>query len=233
MIWCLHGALGQTSDWDFLAEKVSAQGEICRAVDLWRFLDCEGLSLSQWAKVFNAEVKAATGERNVLVGYSMGGRLALHALLEEPALWDEAVIISAHPGLVDADEQFRRMADDAEWAALALTGEWSQLLEKWDAQGVLAGGAKLEKDSRLKLVNRRRAIARSFMEWSLGKQADLSSKLKELTTPITWVTGERDEKFTALAQELVPQLRQGRHQIFPCGHRVLKEANEELLEVLS
>ena len=56
---------------------------------------------------------------------------------------------------------------------LALTSDWKQLLEKWDSQGVLQGRDAENPDPRMRLVNRRRAIARSFMEWTLGKQANL------------------------------------------------------------
>ena len=110
MIWCLHGALGQTGDWQAFSQTMAAQGRTCRGVELWRFLECEGMGLSEWAAVFNAEVRAAGEKENFLVGYSMGGRLALHALLDDPALWTKAVIVSAHPGLLEERERLERMA---------------------------------------------------------------------------------------------------------------------------
>ena len=177
MIWCLHGAVGQAGDWAEFSQRMAEQGQPCRAVELWRFLECEGIGLAEWAAVFNAEVKAAGAEVNILVGYSMGGRLALHALLESPELWKKAVIISAHPGLQNEREKLERMASDAEWAGLALTSNWGEFLQKWDAQSVLQSGVAVSPDPRMKLVNRRRAIARSFMDWSLGKQADLRGLL--------------------------------------------------------
>ena len=79
MIWFLHGAVGQAGDWDDFSKQLAAEGKTSRAVDLWRFLECEGMSISDWAEAFNAEVEAVGEEENILVGYSMGGRLALHA----------------------------------------------------------------------------------------------------------------------------------------------------------
>ena len=225
MIWCLHGALGQAGDWNSFSQEMAADGRTCRGVELWRFLECEGIGLVDWAAAFNAEVRAAGEKENFLVGYSMGGRLALHALLDDPDLWTKALIVSAHPGLLEEREKLERMAGDAEWAGLALTSDWTQFLQKWDAQAVLQGRESESPDPRIRLVNRRRAIARSFMEWSLGKQENLRARFSEVTCPVLWLTGERDEKFGALAREAVPLLAQGRHEVMPAvGHRLPWEA---------
>ncbi len=233
MIWCLHGAVGQASDWDSFSSAMASKGISCRAVELWRFLECEALSLEAWAESFNLEVKAAENEQNILVGYSMGGRLALHALLEDSELWDRVVIVSAHPGLVTDSERLERMARDAEWAGLALTAEWSAFLNRWDRQEVLLEvdlnkGMESQRPSRSKLVNRRRAIARSFMEWSLGKQGDLRASLDKVLCPLLWISGEKDEKFSLLAKDVVSLIENGEHLVIPnSGHRVPWEVPEE------
>lgn len=233
MIWFLHGALGHAGDWDEVGHAFAAEGYATRAVELWRFLECEGMSLECWAESFNAEVKAAGAEENILVAYSMGGRLGLHALLAEPALWSRAVIVSAHPGLPDEHERLLRMASDAEWAGLALTSDWSAFLDRWSGQAVLQEfGVKGEEHSarRGKLVNRRRAIARSFMDWSLGKQQDLRPALAQLDLPLLWMAGERDEKFAALARAVVSTLPRGQLEIVPAvGHRVPWEDPDRFL----
>ena len=220
--------MGQAGDWNSFSKTIAESGGTCRGVELWRFLECEGISLMDWAAAFNSEVRAAGESENFLVGYSMGGRLALHALLDDPGLWTKAVIVSAHPGLLDEREKLERMAGDAEWAGLALTSDWSQLLQKWDAQSVLHGKGAEQPDPRMRLVNRRRAIARSFMEWSLGKQEDLRARFSEIACPLLWLTGERDEKFTALAREAVPLLEHGQHEVMPSvGHRLPWEAADK------
>ena len=232
MIWCLHGALGQAGDWNEFSQTIAERGGKCRGVELWRFLECEGIGLADWAAAFNAEVRAAGEKENFLAGYSMGGRLALHALLDDPELWTKAVIVSAHPGLTEEQEKLERMASDAEWAGLALTSDWTQLLQKWDSQGVLQGESAKGSDARIRLVNRRRAIARSFMEWSLGKQANLRDRFGKISCPVLWLTGERDEKFTALAREAVPLLAQGRNEVIPsAGHRLPWEDRERFAKL--
>ncbi|MGJ8726089.1 MAG: alpha/beta fold hydrolase [Roseibacillus sp.] len=233
MIWCLHGALGQSGDWNAFSQAMAERGQACRGVELWRFLECEGIGLVDWAAAFNSEVRAAGEKENYLVGYSMGGRLALHALLDDPDLWTKAVIVSAHPGLCDEQEKLERMASDAEWAGLALTSDWKQFLQRWDTQAVLRGKLAEEPDPRMRLVNRRRAIARSFMEWSLGKQENLRGRLEEVTCPVLWLTGELDRKFTSLAQEVVPALAHGCHEsLSSVGHRLPWEADELFVKLV-
>lgn len=218
MIWCLHGAVGMASDWKAFSREMAETGHEVRAVDLWRFLECRGLSLEEFGEALNREVEAVDSDP-VVVGYSMGGRLALHALLARSSSWQAAVIVSAHPGLAEEKERVMRMAADAEWAAAALTGDWGTFLERWEDQPVLSGGGKGLED-RKQLVGRRESVARSFMEWSLGKQRDLREELRRIEVPVLWVTGEEDGKFTDLAAETVAHLSDGRHRpVRDAGHR--------------
>ncbi|MCX6865074.1 MAG: hypothetical protein NTV46_02435, partial [Verrucomicrobia bacterium] len=90
-------------------------------------------------RALNADAggEESRGNGRALLGYSMGGRLALHALLEENPPWQAAIIVSAHPGLeAEAERETRRTADAA-WAHQALTGNWQEFLAAWDAQPML------------------------------------------------------------------------------------------------
>lgn len=218
MIWALHGAVGMAADWrEFAAAMPSHFGGV-RRLDLWRFLDCCPMSLDECGRALAEEIKRIDPEPT-LIGYSMGGRLALHAMLNQPGLWKSAVIISAHPGLKNESDRVERREKDAEWSALALKGDWADFIAKWNAQGVLGGG--LEMPDRIKLKERRVSVARSFVDWSLGTQGDLTADLARITCPTLWLTGERDAKFTQLAELAVPQLQYGKHEVIPgCGHRV-------------
>lgn len=217
MIWALHGAVGSVLDWREFADSVSKQGQQLRRIDLWKFLECCPMPLENFGASLASEIVRVDPEP-VLVGYSMGGRLALHALLAQPVLWKAAIIVSAHPGLSDELERVERRAKDAEWSALALKGEWSEFIQKWQSQTVLKG---VEMPERSSLKNRRVAISRSFVDWSLGVQSDLRSRLSEITCPVLWLTGEHDMKFTSLAREAVPKLPNFEHRtIAQSGHRL-------------
>ena len=229
--WCLHGAVGMASDFRDLAKRLASAMTGSRAVDLWRFLECQSLPLAQFGPALNADAGGvpSRGGGKGLLGYSMGGRLALHALLEKDHPWQAAVIISAHPGLENpADREVRRAAD-AGWATKALAGNWQEFVAEWNAQPVL--GTTFPRDPREsgRLIMRRREVARSFIDWSLGAQEPLWDRLSGITTPVLWVVGERDTKFRMLAERATAELPYARLAIAPdAGHRVPWEAGEWL-----
>ncbi|WP_193212492.1 alpha/beta fold hydrolase [Luteolibacter marinus] len=216
-IWCLHGAVGQAADW----RGFGIPGWSVKRVDLWRFLDCCPMSLPEFGRALNREAVAVPG-RKVLLGYSMGGRLALHALLEGGP-WDAAVLVAPHPGLEAESERATRRAADAEWASKALSGDWSEFLAAWNAQPVLADSGMLPPLS----AQRRQAVARSFIDWSLGAQEPLGQRLGEIGCPVLWCAGERDVKFRELGERAVERLSAGELWIAPeSGHRVPWDAPE-------
>lgn len=226
---CLHGAVGAAGDWREFAAAMSTASIASRAVDLWRFLECESMSMNRFGEALNAEANdvAAVRAKRVLVGYSMGGRLALHALVREDAPWDAAVIVSAHPGLEDAVERRARLAVDAGWAAKAFGGDWQMFLSEWNSQSVLAGDAPRDAEASARLVMRRREIARSFVDWSLGAQESMWGALGRIEIPVLWVVGEGDEKFHGLGERAVSLMPQARLAVAPrAGHRVPWECSD-------
>ena len=215
-IRCLHGAVGHATDW----LGFTVPGWKVRRIDLWRFLYLGRMPLPEFGRAFNDEVRATPGP-HVLLGYSMGGRLALHALLSEDPPWAAAVIVSAHPGLEDADERSKRREMDFEWSEKARHGDWTTFLSDWNAQPVL-GGILPGLADRMQLEVRRHEIAASLYDWALSLQEPLWTRLPEIDIPVLWVCGERDGKFRALAERAVPLLVDGQLEVIPnAGHRVL------------
>lgn len=206
MIRFLHGATGEPGDWQQLIDLLDGHEAV--AVDLYAG-EIEGLD--ETAEEINA--LAASGD--VLVGYSMGGRLALHALLAEGTRWSKAVIISAHTGNGHDPE---RLEADREWARLART-DWGRFVERWSAQAVF-GGQPSPWD-RQPPTARREAIARGFERWSLGSQQDLLPSLHQVSIPVLWLAGGRDEKYVAIARRACSELPDARLETVPdSGHRV-------------
>ncbi len=221
--WCLHGAVGLAGDWRGLAKQLAVSGIGTRAVDLWRFLDCCPMPLTDFSKALNADASGGVfrGSGRALLGYSMGGRMALHALLENDHPWQAAVIVSAHPGLENENGRAARRAHDAGWATRALTGNWQQFLDAWNAQPVLANTTIRDPQASGRLMQRRREIARSFVDWSLGAQEPLWDRLGEISIPVLWIAGENDLKFRALAEKACALIPKATLAIAPAaGHRV-------------
>src|ERR1700733_9757644 len=102
--YALHGFLGKPEDWGGLNQGVLDGG--LEAVDLYDF---SLSSLEEWAEQFNRYVQDDSARCNrCLIGYSLGGRLALHSLLQNPFLWDAAILISTHCGLESEEKKQER-----------------------------------------------------------------------------------------------------------------------------
>lgn len=221
--WCLHGAVGAAADWREFSANLADSGIGSRAVDLWRFLENGSASLGVAASALNAEAIASKSRSGgqILVGYSMGGRLALHALLEKNSPWKAAVIIAADPGLPSSEERAARKTKDAVWATQALFGDWQKFLSAWDAQPLLNRSSERPPATTAQLMSRRQEIARSFVDWSLAAQEPLWDRLHEISVPVLWIAGESDEKFRSLAERAVSLMPRAEVAIAPSvGHRV-------------
>ncbi len=154
-------------------------------------------------------------EGDVLLGYSMGGRLALDLLQKER--FDKAIIVSA--GL-NAPDDARRVRD-AEWARRFESGEWSSLMRDWNAQPVF-GGHTLE---RREEDYDRRELARQLREWSPAVLPP--PRLEAIDIPVLWIAGERDAKYVEIARTAVARLPRAELWICPAaGHRVPWEQPE-------
>jgi len=180
MIYTLSGFLGLSSDWDFLPWPHAA-----------------------WT------TEAPAGPEDVLIGYSMGGRLALQLL--ETQRFAKAVIVSA--GLNAPDEE-RKVRDEV-WARRFESEEWQTLMTAWNAQPVF-GGHSVE---RREADYDRAELARQVRDWSPAVLPP--PRLESIETPLLWVAGERDAKYVTVANEAVSRLPQA--ELWICrdaGHRV-------------
>lgn len=215
----LNGFLGRTTDWS-LIEDLLPKGWRLHAVDLWTET---AASFETWASHFTDRIASEFPGPNILLGYSMGGRLALHALAKSPSLFAGAVIVSAHPGLLsDEDRCLRKKADEV-WASKFLREPWGDLMREWNAQAALREPKEMRSDS-IRLERResefdRQVLAQALRTWSLGAQRNLRPEIERLSLPIEFITGQDDVKFTTLIRDWVSGERG--HTVIPnAGHRV-------------
>ena len=196
---------------------------------LWEYFDDDRdeFGFADWCDRFPNSLNQS---RVVLVGYSLGGRLALHLLCNRPALISGAVIISAHTGLSQCEEREARLERDRKWGALA-NGDWQEFLRRWHAQPVFDETDALSHRGRLSVWKRQ--IAMGFDAWSLGRQKNLLPSLKNCGVPMHFVTGAQDTKFGAIAKQAVPELPDAFHSVVPnAGHRVPWDQPEAVAEII-
>ena len=166
-----------------------------------------------------AEIADAASPGTALVGYSMGGRLALHAALREPARYAALVLIGAHAGLVD-DRDERRAADE-DLAAWIETHPIEAVVERWEENGVFASQApalrELQRPGRLQ--HDPRDLARLLRSGGQGTVKPVWDRLSELTMPVLALAGALDEGYAATAERLAAAVPDGRAATIPgAGH---------------
>ena len=225
---CLHGFLGRGSDWcDFRWPGVDLiPMDWMDSGDASTLSEIGGL-ICRKAKRTVIE-RFGTGSapvRKILMGYSLGGRVGLHALLDQPDFWDGAILISTHPGLKTEEERTSRLSADEAWARRLERGSWRDFLEAWNAQPVF--NARPDSSPREIAPYPTPILVQALRAWSLGKQTDLRPRLPEFKRSLLWLTGQEDEKFSLLAENAATLSPGGTHRILPhSAHRAPWENRE-------
>ncbi len=229
ILWCLHGNLQQPTVWNSLAQTTARRAFQLNPVSLWETLasDCW-----HWADAFCTAVRSTDRSRqNYLLGYSLGGRLALHALVHAPELWAGAIIVSADPGTANGQKRRQALSRDRTWARRFLTEPWEDLLAEWEDLSVFCD--RPCSTPRPETAFDRQKIAQAFEAYSKGHMDDLTGRLQTLSIPITYVTGADDDRYCQLGQALSAQCPSLTHiTIDDAGHRVPWEQPEKFMTLL-
>jgi 2-succinyl-6-hydroxy-2,4-cyclohexadiene-1-carboxylate synthase len=184
----------------------------------------------------DAYVRALAARPFTLVGYSMGGRIAVHAALSLGGQVERLVLIGASPGIADPAERAARRADDEALAARIETIGIDAFVREWSAQPLFAGMprgiAELADADRLR--NTPRGLAAALRGLGTGVMPPLWDRLGELGVPVDLVVGARDEKFRDIAERMAESLPDGRlHAVPGAGHAVQLEAPGAIVDLLA
>lgn len=149
-----------------------------------------------------AELVGATGGGATYVGYSMGGRLALHLALARPGLVERLVLIGATGGIDDDAERAARRAADGALADHLLDVGVPAFLDEWLAQPLFAGLTTATACRDERLANTAEGLASSLRLAGTGTQEPLWDRLGAIGVPVLLLAGVDDAKFSAVAGRL-------------------------------
>jgi 2-succinyl-6-hydroxy-2,4-cyclohexadiene-1-carboxylate synthase len=230
----LHGFTHTGASWDPV---VAALGERYRALapDIRGHgtrSDLEPVTLG----AVLGDLAGLAPERFTLVGYSMGGRIALHFALASGDRVERLVLIGASPGLADVEERSARRAADERLAGEIEASSIEAFAERWAQTPVLAGQppevlAAVHAD---RLRNQPAGLARALRGLGTGALSSLWDRLGAVGMPVALVVGERDEKFAAIATEMALVLPDAEVVRVPgAGHAVHLEAPGAVAAVIA
>lgn len=179
----------------------------------------------------------APAEPFTLCGYSMGGRIALHAALD-PRIGPRVrrlVLVGASPGLKDPLERQARRETDERLADEVEEMTIEAFAERWAQTPVLAGlpadvAAEVHRD---RLRSAPAGLAAALRGLGTGALPSLWGRLDELAMPVELVVGERDGKFMGIADEMAARMRKAAvHGVPGAGHAVHLEGPAVVGEAL-
>lgn len=227
----LHGFWGQPADWRQVFEKLPIT-EMAYAPDLYESggLDASH-TLTEWVENFHNRLDKECGPAPVkLVGYSMGARLALNAVIACRERFSNVLLLSGNP-LLAAEEHAARLQWEKDWSKKFLTLPWSEIEAQWQEQSVFSGSAPL---ARRETASLREALGMSLENWSPRLHTFSWAQIKALPSTVEWAYGALDQKYMEVAKTLREQSVQGQISIIPnAGHRLTTDASDFIARWIS
>jgi 2-succinyl-6-hydroxy-2,4-cyclohexadiene-1-carboxylate synthase len=225
----LHGFTGSTRSWDLLVPGLAGVAE-CISIDLVGHgqspapdrLAC--YSMDACVADVVGVLDGLRLERADVLGYSMGGRVALHLAIAAPRRVRRLVLESASPGLDDSLERAERVRADSALADQIEAEGIAAFVERWEHQPLLALGPAVlpelrERVHSERLRNRPRGLANSLRGMGVGAPASAWDKLAAVSCPTLLLVGARDAKYRAIAKRMLSRLASADLVVLPdAGH---------------
>lgn len=227
----LHGFTGSARNWTSLMGALAGNYQVL-AVDLLGHGETDSPPEASRYRIEQAAADIAALLLHLgcapahLLGYSMGGRLALCLALTYPALFRSLVLESASPGLrTEAERAARRASDHAladqieDEGVAAFTAAWARL-------PLFASQARLPQQARDRLHQQRlgndpRGLANSLRGMGTGEQPSLWPRLGEWDKPTLLMAGADDVKYTQIARAMAEAMPTAQARVMAdAGHTV-------------
>ena len=237
----LHGFLGSGGDWLPLARTL-CDDYCCVMVDLpghgkasFRETPPSDGFFEQTVDALAELLRQSAFPPSYLVGYSMGGRIALALMLRHPELFTKAVIVSASPGLRTEKEQIDRQEHD-EKIARKIERNFDGFIEAWYEQplfSTLKHHPVFKEVESQRKINDPRNLALALRVLGTGRQRSQWEAMKHNNVPVRFFVGEKDERYVEIGRQMVKLSRGSDLEIFPlCGHTLQIENKELFLDRL-
>lgn len=236
----LHGFTGSANTWDEVISYLPNTFELL-TIDLIghgltsKPMDPERYTTEEQIADLHALFQKLQWSDFTLVGYSMGGRLALSFASQYPV--KRLILESSSPGLSDEGERLNRKKSDEQLADRIVNDGLLSFVDFWEGIPLFYSQRQLSLEKQQLIRQERLAgseigLASSLRGFGTGVQPSYWKKLKEVITPTFLITGKLDEKFSKLAKEMKKYIPNVAHkEIKDVGHAIHVE-NPELFATI-
>ncbi|WP_434639582.1 2-succinyl-6-hydroxy-2,4-cyclohexadiene-1-carboxylate synthase [Klebsiella sp. I138] len=218
----LHGFSGDNREWQTTGAEFSACPRLY--IDLPGHGGSRDINVSSFTEV-SLQLEQTLAHYHVqdywLIGYSLGGRIAMFFASQPRRGLRGLVVEGSHPGLQDEQERRQRYCADAAWAERFRREPLAQVFTDWYQQPVFASLSAEQRDAlvALRSHNSGARLAAMLEATSLAVQPDLRAQLRARHYPFHYLCGEYDARFRAIASDLDATT----HIIQHAGHNAHRE----------
>jgi len=170
---------------------------------------------------------------DLVLGYSMGGRIALAAALHDAEAFPGLVLVSTSLGIAEPADRRRRRAEDEKLAKQIEEQGLEQFLADWGRNPILATTETAVDLASLRRHGTAQGITAALRGMGQGSQPYLLPNVPGLSVPVDWIAGSLDDKYVAIAHEAAaasPRVRA--HIVAGVGHNVVAERADAVAAVV-
>lgn len=208
----LHGFTGATTTWTDVMKELEGQFKMV-AIDLIGHgktaipTDVSRYTMEEQLKDLEQVFECLDLTTFTLVGYSMGGRIALGYTIKYQARVEALILESSSPGLKTEEERRIRQEADAKLAKRIQVDGIQKFVDFWEDIPLFASQKNMSIASRQKVREERllqsgEGLANSLKGIGTGSQPSYWALLNKIKIPVLLITGEIDEKFVDISREM-------------------------------
>jgi|UPI000509E452 2-succinyl-6-hydroxy-2,4-cyclohexadiene-1-carboxylate synthase len=208
----LHGFTGDTRTWSEVTDMLKGMCQ-CISIDIIGHgktdspLDADRYSMDAASEDIKAILDELHIKKAAFVGYSMGGRLALHYSNLYSDTVSVLILESASPGLKTEEERRERRERDHALADRIMGEGLQSFVEFWEGIPLFSTQKKLPQKVKERIRVQRLqqspvGLSNSLKGMGTGAQPSWWDALKNLPFPVILLIGELDRKFAAIADEM-------------------------------
>jgi 2-succinyl-6-hydroxy-2,4-cyclohexadiene-1-carboxylate synthase len=178
-------------------------------------------------------------EKTDLLGYSMGGRLALSFSIQYPKCVRKLILESSSPGLSTEEEKEKRRIQDGKLCDFILEKGIRNFVEYWENIPLFSSqkGLPVHKQDEIReqrLQNSVKGLCNSLIGMGTGAQPSWWSHLHKLEADTLLITGVLDRKFCLIAEKMKNEIKHIEWvKIEGCGHAIHVEQPEKFGTIVS
>jgi 2-succinyl-6-hydroxy-2,4-cyclohexadiene-1-carboxylate synthase len=239
----LHGFTGNAEDWFPVFEQMPDKYNYI-AMDIVGHgkSDAPGSSSSYTIESIINQIKLVkehlSKEKIFLLGYSMGGRIALSYAAANPDDLKGLILESASAGIKNDDERQKRYAEDLKLTEFIESHSLEEFIEMWSDQELFNTQRRFSNDKLKKLKKKKSSGSKigyinSLKGFSTGIMPPVHDKLKKIPLKVLLITGDLDSKFTGINARLAKRFFKAKHKIVRnSGHNTHLEESKRFIEIV-